>query len=320
MKNNKKKSPMMKIVSAAAMLAVSASMLGTSTYAWFTMNKDVKVTGMNMKAHAEKGILINEMQGMDEGTWSEEALAGQPTAIALRPASTSDFTNWWHANSKITSGEAGSTGSGSVDANTVLISSGTYYNNISSISTSGTAASADENAARTVYYSDGVGGSSGACDEGEAYYIKYTYYIKSSSESPLAVTQGKLKATVSATKTNNDTSGTSVTLDKALRVGVKIDNNVTIFAPLADGNTVDYQVAGSTAGTTYADVTAYKGNAATAIDNTAAVTLPAVTSAGKAVDVYIWYEGEDVNCKSDNLTTVLDSYQVDITFTDADLG
>jgi hypothetical protein len=39
MKNNKKRSPMMKIVSAAAMLAVSASMLGTSTYAWFTMNK-----------------------------------------------------------------------------------------------------------------------------------------------------------------------------------------------------------------------------------------------------------------------------------------
>ena len=43
----------MKIVSAAAMLAVSASMLGTSTYAWFTMNKEVTVQNLAVQAKAE---------------------------------------------------------------------------------------------------------------------------------------------------------------------------------------------------------------------------------------------------------------------------
>ena len=58
MKNNKKKSPMMKIVSAAAMLAVSASMLGTSTYAWFSMNKTVNVNGLKLNVKADSTYLI----------------------------------------------------------------------------------------------------------------------------------------------------------------------------------------------------------------------------------------------------------------------
>jgi hypothetical protein len=318
---NKKTSARKKLLPAFGSLMISAAMLSTSTYAWFTMNKDVEVKGMQMKAQAEKGILINEMAGMDEGTWGKEALAGQAAAIALRPASTANFTSWWHANSKITSNEAGANGAGGVDtANTVALGSGTYYADISSISTSGTSATADTNAARVINYSDGFGGTASAYDEGEAYYIQYTYYIKSSTDNDLPVSKGNLKATVTATKKNSDTSGTSDALDKALRVGIKIDSNVTIFAPLADTATLSYQVAGSTAGTTYVDVIAYKGTTATAIDGTAAVTLPAVTKSGKAIDVYVWYEGEDANCKSDNLTTILDNYEIDITFSDADLG
>ena len=42
----KKKKTNKKIASALAMLMLSAAMLGTSTYAWFTMNKRVEVTGM----------------------------------------------------------------------------------------------------------------------------------------------------------------------------------------------------------------------------------------------------------------------------------
>lgn len=61
MKNNNKKkgSTAKKLMPAAMMLAVSASMLGTSTYAWFTMNKTVEVKGLQMSATASSGLEIS---------------------------------------------------------------------------------------------------------------------------------------------------------------------------------------------------------------------------------------------------------------------
>ena len=77
-------------------------------YAWFTMNKEVKVTGMEMKAHSEEGLLINEVKLATSDTWDNEATANTtPTLIKLRPASTQNFTKWWHANSKVSADEAG---------------------------------------------------------------------------------------------------------------------------------------------------------------------------------------------------------------------
>ena len=80
MKNNKKKSPMMKIVSAAAMLAVSASMLGTSTYAWFSMNKTVTAQISNIQATAANPYLL--ISETENGTFDEAA-----DAMVLDPAS-----------------------------------------------------------------------------------------------------------------------------------------------------------------------------------------------------------------------------------------
>jgi hypothetical protein len=76
MKNNKKKSPMMKIVSAAAMLAVSASMLGTSTYAWFTMNKEVTVASMGISAKSNNPHLV--VADTRTGTYGESVTLATP--------------------------------------------------------------------------------------------------------------------------------------------------------------------------------------------------------------------------------------------------
>ena len=57
--NNKKKgNTAKKLIPAAMMLAVSASMLGTSTYAWFSMNKTVTATGISMTATVPNQLLI----------------------------------------------------------------------------------------------------------------------------------------------------------------------------------------------------------------------------------------------------------------------
>lgn len=110
MKNNKKRSPMMKIVSAAAMLAVSASMLGTSTYAWFSMNKDVTVSGLQMQAKSEDGILIAAYTVGEGGaltapvanafTDNANAYNVPTTGAELLPTFTNNGTNWYHNWSK----------------------------------------------------------------------------------------------------------------------------------------------------------------------------------------------------------------------------
>ena len=287
------------------------------------MNKSVEVTGMKLKAQAEKGILINEMAGPGSGTWSEAALAGQEDPIALRPASTVDLSSWWHANSRLTSLEAGISSSGTVEsANTVDLGSGTYYSDISTVNTSGsvTDASADVNAMRTVYFKDGTGSGTGVYDDGEGFYVQYIYYLKSSSNEDLTVPANKLAAKVTATLQGSGSGTSAQDLDKALRVGIKVgsDTRATIFAPIT-GYTASYYVTGGVGGTSATEVTPIAANTDAPI-NEAAVILPKVTNNGIPVYVYVWFEGEDAACKSDNLAETLNAYQIDITFTDTALG
>lgn len=318
MKKTNNKSAKRKLIPAIAMLTCSAVMLSTATYAWFTMNKEVKVTGMEVKAHAEEGLLVNE-KAEPGNTWDDVATANQITvaqAIQLRPASTKDLSSWWHANSKKTDNEAGY-GSGTVDtANTVKIGTSDYYTNISSLSADNTPAVAGSQAETNVYYKDATYGTSGSYDNGEGFYVKYTYYIKSSSSETMTVAKNKFMVNVTATKKNEETSGTSDKLDKALRVGVKIGDDYLIFVP--NGGSTSYKVTSDAQGSAYTDAVVYTTE--TAIGTTGNLSIPAVTANGMQADVYVWFEGEDPECKSDNLTTVLDTYNIDVTFRDADFS
>jgi hypothetical protein len=60
MKTNakRKNSAVKKLIPAAGMLALSASMLATSTYAWFSMNKSVNVTGFEIQAKSNNTFLL----------------------------------------------------------------------------------------------------------------------------------------------------------------------------------------------------------------------------------------------------------------------
>lgn len=54
----KKNSAKRRLLSAAGMLAISAAMLSSATFAWFTMNKTVTVDGMQLTAKADSTYLI----------------------------------------------------------------------------------------------------------------------------------------------------------------------------------------------------------------------------------------------------------------------
>ena len=137
-----------------------------------------------------------------------------------------------------------------------------------------------------------------------AYYLHNTFYVKASSDTaftaPLIVNQ--------VTGTG---SSQSVDLDKALRVLVKQGSNVAIFAPF-NGTAAEltYSVHGDTE-ITAINATVEKENHQ--LNN--ALSYPEITNAVPvAIDVFIYFEGEDVNCKSENITNTLDALSITLVF------
>lgn len=57
--NERQTSAKKKLIPAVAMLTASAVMLTTATYAWFTLNKEVEVTGLKMQATAGNSLEIS---------------------------------------------------------------------------------------------------------------------------------------------------------------------------------------------------------------------------------------------------------------------
>lgn len=101
-----------RIIPAAAMLALSAVMLSTSTYAWFTMNKQVEMTGIAMSATAGEGMEIalasvsgtaiaaaDSHDSLGDDSWKSAVIVGDyyEKIGKLRPASSVDGENLYDA-------------------------------------------------------------------------------------------------------------------------------------------------------------------------------------------------------------------------------
>ena len=338
----RKNSPMRKLVAAILLLAISAGCLVGSTYAWFTMNKEVSVTGMQVKAHAEEGLLINEVAAADSQTWDDQATGGAAAAVVMRPASTYDLATWWHANSKLSADEAGVE---NLD-NTVDITGVGKYLNISPANVSNNPVYAsgvgNTHAETHVFYKDASFGTSGSYQDGEGFYVMYTYYLKSSGDSDLSVSDLQVKVKATQNSTGANASGTVSNIDPALRVGVVMpiavgsstNSKSLIFAPIpgtgdsgANATNNSYNVTTVADGTSTQEVTPVVASGAatytnyTTLNNTSvSITIPKVTSNGIPVYVYVWYEGEDTHCMSDNLIDAIAAYDIDISFNCDDIG
>ena len=111
-----KSSARRKLIPAISMLTVSAIMLSTATYAWFTMNKKVEMTGLNMTASTGEGmdIALAEVSSSGGLTFSKtitnddaETNLGWKDAVKvdeyysdigkLKPASSADGKNFFDA-------------------------------------------------------------------------------------------------------------------------------------------------------------------------------------------------------------------------------
>lgn len=95
-----------KIMASASMLLVSAFMLSSATYAWFTMNTEVSVTGMQMKTVVSSNLQIDDAAPTNGGSWSAGSFATNDSTFrnsttqtiadeVLVPVSTTNAYSYW---------------------------------------------------------------------------------------------------------------------------------------------------------------------------------------------------------------------------------
>ena len=225
MKNNKKKSPMMKIVSAAAMLAVSASMLGTSTYAWFSMNKTVSVTGMQIDVKTNNTYLLintgdndtaDEIQAANVKTVPLTVTDAEATMFPSSPALTEAEAAYLTASGKVVGTNASITTAGVVVDNTAKAAAVTNWFTANALAPG--AATIDTTSARQLSTFEG-------------YVIRKTAYITVADGSNSA---NNLTVTPTITQKN---SGTDIAAVKVLVC--TDDGGFTVLSSTNNGTPVD---------------------------------------------------------------------------------
>jgi hypothetical protein len=136
-----------------------------------------------------------------------------------------------------------------------------------------------------------------------AYFLKDNFYIKSSGDELTGTTLYINKVEVTS-------SDTLLAIDNALRVCVVVDGTSYLFAPVSvgEGPTLTYKVKGSATDTVaLAGTVKNTATGVTTIANTDADAVP--------VQVYVYFEGEDTNCKSTNISGITtDSLTVSVQF------
>ena len=264
-----------KLIPALAMLLVSASMLGTSTFAWFSMNTSVQATGMQVQAVAEDGILISNA---DKTTWTNSATA-KVTSATLVPTSTAGTTTpaWAHNSSTNADQAQANQAAASYQDLTITWSNSTYGEG----------------------FVDITGGTAGQKDANEKTYVLLNeFYIKSSGN---ALTLGSGQTYADLYVNDVTVTGASMKIDNALRVLVVVGSTAYIYAPVIDQDggttTLTYNFKQNTAVTALDATTEFdKTTGTTTIGNTDATAVKA--------QVYIYFEGEDANCKSTNISGI----------------
>ena len=243
------------------------------------MNTVVTATNMKVKAVAEGGIVISNT---NKTTWSSTANA-QVNAAEIVPtsAATTSTPAWVHAKS---------TDADDAQANQAV---GNYEDLVLAW---------DTNTVEGIGYTDND--TSGTKNAGDTSYVLLNnFYIKSSAD---AIT-GTLYIN-DLTVTSSATGGSFNKLDNALRVLIVVNGtNSFTFAPVLNQ-------AGGTTTTSYkwkntTDVYArYEGGTGNFVNKDIAcssvTTIPNTDVDAINVKVYMYFEGEDANLKSTNISGI----------------
>jgi hypothetical protein len=355
MKTNakRKNSAVKKLIPAAGMLALSASMLATSTYAWFTMNKAVTVTGMTLKTKVSSNLLI-----CDTNQEADYVTALSQTRKALlEPVSSATGAN----GSFYYTLDAKANGDGTANAVYSEYNETTTLDNLTNagkakadynfnlkygISGTGSTATGDTDEAK---WASKIEAANMSDPTAPAYgYVDYVFYLKATSDAAnqeIVMTECNLKRNNAAIP---DANSAVTEKDNAWRVAVFV-NDITAAGGQGTSGALGNSTVGATdpaTGTAKAILTRANATTQNKVDATidkeqalsgtgpaftdvtyntwAANNLGKITNAGATayykVTVRVWLEGEDVSCKSSTYAALTDSYTLDTKFELLDTG
>jgi len=268
------------IIPALGLLVLSTAASVTGTVAWFSSNQIVTANGMQVKAKAQAGLVIANAAVTTDASYNATATTVKTTLAELYPASTKDLAQW-------------------------LTSTSTDPNN----------ANTHQNYSEASAWVDA---------QHDAHYIVHDFYIRSSATQLTVASLDVKSVTVTASTASTENPPVDDGFDnlsKSLRVGVNFDgsSNKYIYAPVA-GYTASYTVQN---GEFVEGVLAYNAESRTTVtplagstvsNDTSVTTIPANTAVGKHAYVYIWFEGEDAACISNNIISGLETLTVSVEF------
>ena len=243
--------------------------------AWFAANRTVTAQSMNVQAVAESGLVI---ANVNKTGWASIADA-HVTSASLIPTSAATVENpaWVHTNS---------TAADEAQAEQAV-------ENYTALSL----AWSDAGSSTGVGYVDTNSNSAKDTNE-SAYVLKNTFYVKSSGD---VITSTNLLI--------NDVtvSGATKAVENSLRVLVVVsDGSTTVAKTYAPVKNID----SSTPTMTYkwkntTEVTALDATASEGYDLTTGITtIPSTDASAISVTAYVYFEGEDANCKSTNISGI----------------
>lgn len=271
-----------KLIPAICMLLISAVLMGTSTFAWFSMNTKVTVSSMTVKATASKNLLISSTQ---DGTYlarlvlttKNEKLVPVSTGVKPIPAffkqdyvgSQMQADSYDRKNSTFQA----ATTNDYVKETMWIKTTGADAKNLKANVTFTGGAEALDPSLRVMFV---VGGTSG-----QAYLME-----------PVTGADADYKAIDS--------------ISYAQATGTAVDG--TYYYKDSNGTKLDNQPAvGDDVSSYYTQTVTETGANVTVSANNAIILTSLTADQAVQIDVYVWYEGQDENCKSTNAVTLDDT-------------
>ena len=268
---------MKKLIPALCMLLVAACLMGTSTYAWFAANKTVNATGMQVKAAADGGLAIASW-GVKDGNPEE------PGENDYAASASADWTN-------------GATTVVPTSLNRATATAETWWTGVAAENKASAVLDPAEGDPYSQYVVNGT-------NKGAGIFQHTMWNIRSlDSTKTTELKIGSINVTA---------AGNTEKLNKSVRVALKVTDGTAapawfVFAPLTEDASFKY-VSNAT--------TATPDTAVVATGDIAGTTIySALSTTPITVDVFLYYDGEDSQCFSDNLALNVDQLAVEIIYT-----
>lgn len=289
-----KKSLKHQLVAAIVMLLVATIALTGVTYAWFSINTTVDVTGMSVTTQVENNLMVAE-ENLEA---NYATVLSQPISATVQPVSTINGTNFFYTV------DAKATGA----KNKPLTGDGAEP----FIAYSETSALDNTTARKTNYDPDfqvTYGVTETVTTSNVRYgYVDYTFYLKAIN--------AKSSATDLVMSTCNLLYDGAPLTDKAWRVAMFVADSAantttnelgtlkTILTPSGATNFTSGQAVSST---TALGAVTYNQDAIVA-------SVPAATTAYYKVTIRFWQEGEDTTCNNETFASLTESYSLSTRF------